>query len=226
MRIVHSAREYNSIILSLPVGAVYGVINKSPILLYSASMNKSEAIGKVLLPGGKTDFGNTEAEQMGRNFIEVNFSFVEKTEPASDYDDRKAETRFDYVIYAGGKIFLGVQQKFSGSAERAKEAIKMILAKPLAQLHNNPNIVNPEKFPVVVIHGDIKEWGEAYNRFLVEKLASPTDALVDRVGLTRKFLSQMLHCLKTEKYYFPQHSEIFDTRILVLEKELPRLNKK
>ena len=179
---------------------------------------------KTRLPEYKKDFGNTEAEEMGIQFAEEMFNFVKRVEKASEYDDKV--NHIDYIYFTKEGPFVAVQQKLTESEERIMDAIEVILKQPLVQLHDNQGkIISKEKLPLVLIRDKLEVWGEAYNRYLKERLDTPIAALKDKLGTKMKLLEQMLACLKTERYYFPLHQEILDPRIVVVESELSETKK-
>lgn len=183
-------------------------------------MNKFE---KPHMPEYPEDFGH-KVEEMFSELFESKEIF-EKMEKASDFDDKVSrEGRFDRLAIKDGKPFLAIQQKFSESQERQKEAVDLILKSPLVQVHDNEgNVIFKEKIPLVLVHDKLGDWGKAFSKYLENKLDSVIEALDNQQIKLRTFLEQMIACLKTEKYYFPQHAQIFDERIFYLEDKLKNI---
>lgn len=177
---------------------------------------------KRKFPEYAPDFGSVQAEEMFEEFLKIEvLPFADKVEKASEYDDKI--TKVDRWVYIKGKPVLGIQQKFSESEERIKEAIKIILKQPLVQVHDDEGkILFDKKVPRVIVHDNLKEWGEAYNQYIKEELLSPLEKLGNKPRRKIMILKQMIDCLKTEKYYFPQHSEVFDEILALLEKEMEK----
>ena len=154
------------------------------------------------------DFGNTEAEEIGKQFLRQHFNSFKEVEHASKYDDLRGGV--DFVARLTNDKQLAIQFTVTDSLEKRVKKIEKILQNPIVHLHDDEgNVISADKIPVVMLYEEKKKLADAWAAGAFEKLEE-TKA---------KFLDQMIDCLSILSENKPEYKSYFNPILEILRNE-------
>lgn len=161
----------------------------------------------------KRDFGNTEAEKMGEEFLAENFKSFTNVEHSSNFDDIKAGIDFVAVLKNGKQ--LAIQFTITDSLEKRIQKINKMIQYPLTYLHDNEGRqITRDKIPLVLIYEEKKKWAEAWRKGKVFEDIKTTKI---------KFLCQMIDGLNIILENNPGYKNYFEPVLQILKEEQKEL---
>jgi len=167
------------------------------------------------------EFGQEEAEEMAREFLDKDFDCFRRVWRASEYDDKKQATDLIAELKNGDR--LAIQFTITTEPGKPEEKIARALKRSTIELHNDKGqIVDERRTPVIMIHQDKLEWVAAHSQFLQEgrEGESPIEYFADRAIIKKDFLDQMISFLEGQAKIHPRKKEIFLSRKDLLQEEL------
>lgn len=168
-----------------------------------------------------------EFEYMAKELLEEipNFKSVVLSSEFDDKDENTKEKHIDLIVVFpdNGKLALEV----SSTENKEKEIKKMetIIKNPMiTEIHNDSGkTILEEKIPRAVIGFKKDIWARALNEAKKKGLTHKIDAFPDKLGQKIELLKRIVESMKLARKYRQDEPEIFNNRIIFLEKSLDTL---